>query len=397
MGKAELHDRPAQAVTIRVGYIAGEPTPWRAPHLDRIAAHPEIELRVIYAASTIQRREWTLKLEHEPLVLSGPSIPAMRLLHHDYPLTPQIWRVLNRERFDVLVIGGWSLLATQLAIVWARLHRVPYLLVSENHLRENRPRWIRAVKRLVLPRVIPAAAGHLVTGTLSREHQLHYGARSEDITVFPNTVDVEEYGRRADELRSRRTEIRRALGIPDDAVVVTQVSRFIPFKGLDEGIKAVGLAQARVAVPLHLVLVGSGPLRPELEALAAKLGVPVTFAGWRAGDALFETYAATDIFMLLSRREPWGLVVNEAAAFGLPLILTSGVGAGADLLIPGENGEVVQSGAIEAQAAAVARVADDASLRERYGRRSRELVASWGFEPSVASFVGAMRRATAVR
>lgn len=382
---------------IRVAYIAGEPSPWRAPHLDRIGAHPEIDLSVIYAATTVQRREWELELKHSPLVLSGPSIPAMRLLHHDYPLTPQIWRLLNRERFDVLVIGGWSLMATQLAIIWARTHGVPYLIVSENHLRENRPRWIEGVKRLVLPHVVPPAAGHLVTGTLSREHQLHYGARADAITVFPNTIDVEEYSRRAEELRERRAEIRRGLGIPEDAVAVTQVCRFIPFKGLDDAVEAVALAQKRVATSLHLLLVGSGPLRDELEARAAQLGVPVTFTGWRAGDALLEAYAATDIFMLLSRREPWGIVVNEAASFGLPLILTEGVGAGPDLLVPGENGELVVSGDIENAASAIARLASDASLRERYGRRSRELVAPWGFGPSVESFVDAVRRVTGAR
>ena len=76
----------------------------------------------------------------------------------------------------------------------------------------------------------------------------------------------------------------------------------------------------------------------------------MTFAGWRSGESLLETYAATDIFVLLSRREPWGIVVNEAAACGLPLVLTDTVGAAADLLVPGENGELVQSGDLDGQA-----------------------------------------------
>lgn len=382
---------------IRVGYIAGEPNPSRAPHLDRIAEHPDIELTVIYAAATVHRREWALDLRHDPIVLTGPRVRAVRLLHHDYPLTPQIWRLLSRERFDVLVIGGWSLMATQLAIVWARTHGVPYLVISENHFRESRRGWVSTLKQLVLPRIVRPAAGHLVTGTLAREHQLHYGARPETITVFPNTVDVTEFGRRADELRARRRELRAGLGIPDDAIAVTQVSRFIPFKGPDEAVEAVARARALVDRPLQLVLVGSGPLREQLEARAAELMLPVTFAGWRSGDELIEAYAATDIFLLLSRREPWGIVVNEAAAVGLPLVITDVVGAAADLLVPGENGELVRSGDLDGQAAAIAKLAADDALRERYGRRSRELVASWGYEPSVESFAAAVRRATAAQ
>jgi glycosyltransferase involved in cell wall biosynthesis len=382
---------------IRVGYIAGEPNPSRAPHLDRIAAHPDIDLTVIYAASTVHRREWTLELAHDPVILRGPSLPAMRLLHHDYPLTPQIWSLLERERFDVLVIGGWSLLATQLAILWARLHRVPYLLISENHFREDRPRWVTAVKAAVLPRIVRPAAGHLVTGTLAREHQVHYGARPDTITVFPNTVDVEEFGRRADALRERRTELRRSLQIADDAVVVTQVSRFIPFKGPDEAVDAVGRARSLTSQALHLVLVGSGPMQGLLESRARELGIAVTFAGWRSGEDLLEAYAMTDIFLLLSRREPWGIVVNEAAACGLPLVLTEAVGAAADLLVPGENGELVRSGDTDGQAAAIAKLASDEGLRARYGARSRELVAPWGYGTSVASFYAAMQEAMAAR
>ena len=255
---------------IRVGYIAGEPNPSRAPHLDRIAAHPDLELTVIYAASTVHRREWSLELEHEPIVLRGPRLPAMRLLHHDYPLTPQIWPLLNRQRFDVLVIGGWSLLATQLAIVWARVHRVPYLLISENHFRESRPRWITKLKELVLPRLVRPAAGQLVTGTLAREHQLHYGARPEIDHRLP------EHRRRRGVRSPGETNfaiVARSFGpgsaSPTDAVVVTQVSRFIPFKGPDEAIEATARARALTDRRLHLVLVGSGPMRDAARATCA--------------------------------------------------------------------------------------------------------------------------------
>lgn len=382
---------------IRVGYIAGEPNPSRAPHLDLIAEHPEIDLTVVYAAGTVHRREWTLDLKHDPIVLTGPRVRAMRLLHHDYPLTPQIWRLLSRERFDVLVVGGWSLMATQLAIAWARMHRVPYLLISENHFREPRAGWVSALKGLVLPRVVRPAAGHLVTGVLARDHQLHYGARPETITVFPNTVDVAAFGLRADELRARRRELRSGLGIADDAIAVTQVSRFIPMKAPDEAVESVARARALAERALHLVLVGSGPLQEQLAARAAELELPVTFTGWRSGDELLEAYAATDIFLLLSRRETWGIVVNEAAAVGLPLVLTDAVGAAADLLVPGENGELVRSGDLDGQAAAIAKLAVDDALRERYGRRSRELVAPWSYEPSVESFVNAVRRARDAR
>jgi glycosyltransferase involved in cell wall biosynthesis len=106
-------------------------------------------------------------------------------------------------------------------------------------------------------------------------------------------------------------------------------------------------------------------------------------------------YAAADVFALLSSRETWGVVVNEAAASGLPLVLSDRVGAAYDLLRDGENGYVVPAGDVAAAAAAFGRLAGDAELRRRAGARSRELVRDWGYEPSVESFVDAVREAAA--
>jgi glycosyltransferase involved in cell wall biosynthesis len=324
------------------------------------------------------------------MVLSGPSLPLTRVLHHDYPLTPQVWTVLERERFDVLVIGGWSLMATQLAIAWARLRRVPYFIVAENHLREDRPAWVRLVKSLVLRQVIPHASGSLVPGSLGREHALHYGARPESIVVFPNTIDVVAYRRASERLAKRRAEIRRRFGFQEETVVIAHVARLLAHKGARDAVEAVARARQLTESSLHLLLVGDGPLRVALEQRVRELGLTVTFAGFREGGRLLECYVTADIFALLSHRDPWGVVVNEAAAFGLPLILSDAVGAAADLLRTGENGELVRVGDVDDQARAIAALANDAGLRARYGRRSLELVEPWGYGPSVESFVSAV-------
>jgi glycosyltransferase involved in cell wall biosynthesis len=303
--------------------------------------------------------------------------------------------MLERQRFDVLVIAGWSLMATQLAIVWARTRRVPYLIVADNHLQEARPAYARFLKSLVLRYVVPQAAGYLVPGTLSREHALYYGARPETIAIFPNTIDVAGYKASAERLRARRDEIRRGLGIAADAVVIAYVGRLLPGKGVRDVVEATARASRLTAMGLHLLLVGDGPLREELQQHVAEFALPATFAGFREGEGILECYAAADAFALLSHRETWGVVVNEAAAFGLPLVLTDAVGAGADLLRPGENGELVGVGDVEAAARALAKLAGDAELRGSYGRRSGDLVAPWGYESGAGVFVDSVSRALA--
>jgi glycosyltransferase involved in cell wall biosynthesis len=141
------------------------------------------------------------------------------------------------------------------------------------------------------------------------------------------------------------------------------------------------------------VLVGDGPDRDALENVALMTGARVLFAGERSWERVVEAYVAADVFALLSSRETWGVVVNEAAACGLPLLLSDRVGAAHDLLVDGDNGFLVPVGDVGAAAAALRRLAGDHGERERMGARSREIVQAWGYEPSVDGFLAAVREA----
>jgi glycosyltransferase involved in cell wall biosynthesis len=165
----------------------------------------------------------------------------------------------------------------------------------------------------------------------------------------------------------------------------------VPEKGIDDLIRAV----ADAGDPrLRLVVAGDGPERKSLVELAAQLGVRLTILGHVAEDELAQVYVDADVFALLSRHEPWGVAVNEAAASGLPLLLSDRVGAASDLLADGRDGFLVPAGDVQQAAAALNRLAADPALRSELGAHSRELVRDWGYEGSVESFVAAVREAT---
>ncbi len=381
---------------VSVAYVSPEPTPFRVLLLDRCAARPELDLTVIYAGRTVARRTWTIDaLGHRAVFLDGFGVPgAWRILHHDYPVTVGIWRELRRARPDVVVVSGWSTFACQAAVVWCRLRSVPYILLVESHDRGPRAGWRRAVKGAVVPPIVRRAARILVIGSLAGESMLARGARPQDMRVFADTIDVGSWGERADRLAGRRPELRAGLGLADDDVAVLSVARLAPEKGVDTLVRAVAGAGDRRLV---LVLAGDGPERDRLEALARELGVGLVLVGDLPWEQIIELYVACDVFALLSRQEPWAVVVNEAAACGLPLVLSDHVGAAPDLLRDGENGVLVPAGDVAAAARALRSLAADRDARLRAGARSRAIVAGWGYGPSVENLVAAVREATATR
>lgn len=377
---------------IRVAVISPEPTPYRAPLFDRIAAREDIELSVVYASRSVAGTEWSGRLHHPACFLRGTRIPgAGRVVRHDYPVTPGVFRALRQIRPDVVVVSGWSTFASQAALGWCRVRGIPYVLLVESHDRGPRAGWRHAVKDAVVPRIVRGAAGMLTVGSLSRESMVARGAQPDRIEVFANTIDVATFRSRVADLAGQRVDLRTGFGLGPDDVAVVCVARLAPEKGLDTLIRAAAAAGPAV----KLLIVGDGELRQTLAELARTLDARVTLAGGLPWERMVEAYAASDVFALLSLRETWGVVVNEAAASGLPLILSDRVGAAPDLLRDGENGFLVPAGDSAAAAAAISSLAGDPELRRRFGGASREIVASWGYEPSVESFVTVVQAAAA--
>ena len=377
---------------VSLAFVLPEPTPYRSPMLDLIAERDDVELTALYAGGSVQQRDWDLEARHRAVVLDGHRIPgANRILRHAYPVSLGIFGALRDARPDVVVVSGWSTFASQAAIAWSRARRVPYVLLVESNDRDERPGWRRAVKGAVVPAIVRGAAHVLVVGRLARESMLARGADPARIDVFADTVDVEAFGEAADRLAGRRDELRREAGVDVGDVAVLSVARLSPEKGLDTLVRAVAAA----ADPrLVLLLAGAGPERERLDALARRERIRLVLLPHVEWGRISERYAAADVFALLSKHEPWGVVVNEAAASGLPLVLSDRVGAAHDLLESGVNGVLVRAGDHEAAGAAIGDLARDPERRRAMGAASRERVRSWGYEPSVEALLAVVRRLT---
>jgi glycosyltransferase involved in cell wall biosynthesis len=169
---------------------------------------------------------------------------------------------------------------------------------------------------------------------------------------------------------------------------VLHVGRLIARKGVDRLIGAIHAAREQGA-DVRLVVVGSGPEEAALRSQAEHLGVPAEWHGFVDQAGLPAHYAAADVFAFPTLNDPFGIVLLEAAASGLPLIASPHGGATGDLVHEGESGFVVDPDDLEAHTRALVTLARDPALRERMGRAAHRLTLSRTPETAADEYVRA--------
>lgn len=382
---------PCASAPLRVAYITPLPTPYRQPLLNRLTELDDLDVTVFYCAGQEGDRSWTVPVppNERHRFLPGFQIVTRRghktLYNH---CNPSIWRALSRGDFDAVVTAGYALVTTQIAIAWALFHRKPYFFRCESHTPSDRSPLRRAVKSVFLRFVCRCAAGGLPTGSLARDYLAHYGMARDRMRFFPNTTDVHSIAARVDALRGERDEIKAQLGVTRPRMAMF-VGRLIPAKAPLEMLEAF-LRVSRSRSDWALAVVGDGELEGAMRQYVEERGLDgVHLLGFRQDDALLRVYAAADLFVLPSRQEPWAVVVNEAAAAGLPLLLSDAVGAAADLLEPGENGEIFSAVDVDEMTAAWLALSKRQDL-DRMGERSREIVLSWDYDFAISELKNAL-------
>ena len=322
----------------RVAILVGVPTPYRDPLFERMAKSTDYDIQALYCCDHQMDQGWRL---------SAPLYPA-RFLKNLAPagwdgrqligsINPGLRRELRAFRPDAVIVYGYATATMLLAILWASIHRIPVLMRSDSNLldEEGKPPLALAVKGLFMRWLTSRVSGFLSVGTLNSRYWLRYGAKPERIFLARYAVDNEYFRSQAARYRACRQQIRDENGWRQRYLLLF-VGRLAGEKGVDmliEGVRRI----SKVRADIGLLIVGEGPERKSLEKRAQNLP-QVFFLGFHDWNQLPRFYAVADLFVLPSVREPWGLVINEAMASGLPVLATRKVGAAQDLIIEGESG-----------------------------------------------------------
>jgi glycosyltransferase involved in cell wall biosynthesis len=382
---------------IRVAVVFPLPIPYRDRLFELVAADPSVELTVFFCRRTRSDMNWvprSLGYPHVFLRNMGVDVEARRNAVPVY-LNPSILRELRWGRFDVIVTSGLAHPTMQLAVLYAMATATPYVVWNESHHMRSRRliRPFRSLKEALYRLEVGRAAAGLVTGTYAADYLQSFGLSEDRVYRVANTTDVPRMIMAVDRCRGAAALVeRRRLGL-DGKKVVLFVGRLVGVKGVQPLMDAFDRVR-REQPEAALVLVGDGPMRQSIEAWAGRgIHPQVILTGFKQEKDLPLLYALGDVFVLPSIYEPWGTVVNEAMAAGLPVVTTRVVGAAGDLVEDGYNGFVVPDDDAAALADAILTLLGSEELRKKMGDRSRERIASWTHEASATSFVEAVTRA----
>jgi glycosyltransferase involved in cell wall biosynthesis len=251
---------------------------------------------------------------------------------------------------------------------------VPFLLWCESTASDKRNRlWlVESLKQSFLN----DCNGFVVPGKSALAY-VREMTGSQKIFVAPNAVDTKLFSAQSDLARTRADRLRGELGLPDRFFLYA--GRLVKAKGVADLLEAYASLEAGLRGDLGLVFAGDGPLRAELESLARSIFPgSVHFAGFIHRDELAGYYALAECLVLPTHSDPWGLVVNEAMACGLPIICTRIAGCAADLVT--SNGRLVTAENVPELSAAMQEIAADLDLRMSMAAESRRLIKNYSPE-----------------
>jgi 1,2-diacylglycerol 3-alpha-glucosyltransferase len=279
----------------------------------------------------------------------------------------------------IAMIPGWGAPPSLIALEWCLQNERPAVVMSEsNAFDHERSAVSEAIKRMVVSQFSAGLTG----GQFQREYLITLGLPGERIFTGYDVVDNDYFREKAEEVRSQKSEFREKYALPKNYFLAS--ARFVPKKNLLGLIDAYRCYQ-RLAGPNRwkLVLLGDGPLRPKLVDLRRKLNLDkdVLLPGFIQYRDLPAYYALADVFVHASSTEQWGLVVNEAMATGLPVIVSNRCGCVPDLVAEGKNGFTFDPGSVESLGKLMLDMSRLSEGRlEEMGTESRCIIA--GFTPA---------------
>lgn len=313
---------------MRVLFLANIPSPYRVDFFNELGKH--CALTVLFERGTSEERDLSWHNNNfnnfQAIFLKGKKIKK------NTALCLGVAKFLRRELFDIIIVGGYSTPTGMLAIELLRRRKIPFILNSDGGIIKKDNKYKYQMKK----HFISSATYWLSTGKYTSEYLVHYGANKNNIFTYPFTSLFEKDILKNPPNIDLKNDMKAKLNIKEEKVILS-VGRFINVKGFDILLKSSKTLPNNYGV----YIVGGTPTAEYID-IKNKLNLSnVHFIEFKSKYKLQEYYLASDLFVLPTRGDVWGLVINEAMAYGLPIITTDKCVAGLELVEDNKNGFIV--------------------------------------------------------
>lgn len=277
-------------------------------------------------------------------IVEGAEQFERMTLFHDTDETKQsvieinkrVAAALEKIKPEAVAICGWSGSINLSALHWCITHKTPVILMSDSTAYdEPRKHW----KEFIKSRIVRMCSSALVGGTPHVDYVATLGMPRQHIFKCYDVIDNTYFATEAKLARQKSDDLRKQLSLPKEYFLAS--SRFIKKKNIPYILETYALYHQRVGKSAwKLVLLGDGTLKSQLVKMIREFGLEkyVLLPGFKQYNELPIYYALAKAFVHASTTEQWGLVVNEAMASGLPVIVSERCGCAPDLVKNGYNG-----------------------------------------------------------
>ena len=394
---------------LKLAYLVTHPIQYQAPLLRRIAQEPDIDLTVFFGSDFSVRGykdagfgvevKWDTPLlegyrsEFLPLILDSQSTSVTRPMN--YGIFSRLRGKGSDRKFDALWVHGYSTVNSFHGILAAKMLGIPVLLRAEPWLKD-RPRSgsTLAAKRGFFAMLRKLVSAALPIGTLNTAYWREYLGEDFPLFLMPYAVDNAYFQQKSAMAGATRTQLQAELNLDPARPVILFASKLQTRKRCIDLLNAyaqLSPGDGREPHP-YLLIVGDGEERAALEARARELTWDsIRFLGFRNQSELPGLFDLSSVFVLPSRYEPWGLIVNEVMNAARTVIISDDVGAYPDLVEDGVTGFVFPAGDVNKLADALRRVFATPETPFQMGRQALNRIQQWSFEEDVQG----LRRALA--
>ena len=390
-------------MTHKLAIVVSHPIQHFVSFYRALSAEASLNLTVVFASSIGVRpyfdKEMNTTISWEMDLLGGydhvflPEADQISSTSTRTVNNPSVGTELARQKPDVVLIYGYSHITSLRALWWCKRNQIPVMMISDSELKTVRTGRRKAIKSFIVPRILKRFDAFLTVGDCNEDYYAHYGVPREKLFRSPFTIDETVYQAAHENRSALRTERRAELGLGEDEVVALTVGKLSKRKRPADLIdSARRIKAANLTVPVRFVLAGSGEELERLEEIVRSEDLPVLMPGFINLDVLPSYYAAADMIVHPSSHDPHPLVMSEGACIGLPLLISSRVGAAGptDIARPGENAEVFEIGDTEALTASIVRLVCDPERRHAMSTRSHGIFGELDMRRSVSGAKDAM-------